>query len=50
VDFDQKKEKKERLVLEVVVGVDVEVGFDDVRQVQEGVDGHPEGRVTLLLV
>ena len=36
--------EKERLVLEVVVGVDVEVGFDDVLQVQEGVGGHPEGR------
>jgi hypothetical protein len=36
VDFDQKK-KKERLVLEVVVGVDVEVEYDDVLQVQEGV-------------
>ena len=31
-------------MLEVVVGVDVEVWFDDVLQVQEGVGGNPEGR------
>ena len=36
--------EKERLVLEVVVGVDAEVGFEDVLQVQEGIGGHPEGR------
>ena len=28
----------------VVVGVEVDVEYDDVLQVQEGVDGHPEGR------
>ena len=43
MDFYQKKRKK-RLVLGVVVGVDVEVEYDDVLQVQEGVVGHPEGR------
>ena len=42
MDFDQKKRKK-KIVLEVVVDVDVEVEFDDVLQVQEGVDSHPEG-------
>ena len=41
--FYQKKRKK-RLVLQVVVGVDVEVEYDGVLQVQEGVVGHPEGR------
>ena len=43
MDFYQKKRKK-RLVLGVVVGVDVEVEYDGVLQVQEGVVGHPEGR------
>jgi hypothetical protein len=38
----RKKERK--IVLEVVVGVDVEVEYDDVLQVQEGVGSHPEGR------
>ena len=33
---------KKRLVLWVVVGVDVDVEYDDVLQVQEGVVGHPE--------
>ena len=42
MDFYQKKRKK-RLVLGVVVGVDVEVEYDGVLQVQEGVVGHPEG-------
>ena len=42
MDFYQKKRKK-RLVLGVVVGVDVEVEYDSV--LQEGVVGHPEGRV-----
>ena len=32
------------LVLWVVVGEDVDVEYDDVLQVQEGVLGHPEGR------
>ena len=41
--FVRKKGKK-RLVLWVVVGVDVDVEYDDVMQVQEGVVGHPEGR------
>ena len=35
---------KKRLVLWVVVGVEVDVEYDDVLQVQEGVVGHPEGR------
>ena len=43
MDFYQKKRKK-RLVLGVVVGVDVEVEYDGVLQVQDGVVGHPEGR------
>ena len=35
MDFYHKKRKK-RLVLGVVVGVDVEVEYDDVLQVQKG--------------
>ena len=42
MDFYQKKRKK-RLVLGVVVGIDVEVEYDDVLQMQEEVVGHPEG-------
>jgi hypothetical protein len=34
--------EKERLVLEVVVGVDDEVGFDDVLQVQDMMDRSPD--------
>ena len=39
-----RKKRKKRLVLGVVVGVDVEVEYDDVLQMKEGVVSHPEGR------
>ena len=39
-----RKKRKKRLVLGVVVGVEVDVEYNDVLQVQEGVVGHPEER------
>ena len=40
-----RKKRRKRLVLGVVVGVDVEVEYDDILQLQdEVVVGHPEGR------